>query len=84
MKDRELVIVIHGTAEAIASGSISVISSHAGTRIYERDKVDSRLTVSEDAPPYFSDLGSAMNYIKDHPNEPVQLALSEARRCDLL
>lgn len=79
------VIVIYGTREEIISGSVSVINGHNGARVYDRDMVDTRLlSEGQTTLPYFSDLSKALGFISENPKEPVQLALSEARRCNLL
>lgn len=82
--DLDKVIVVWGTKDDLASGSISVLDSHGGTRIYTKDKVDTRLLSSSENLRYFDDLNNAMNYIASHPMQPVQLALTEARRCNLV
>lgn len=71
------VIVTWSTPEDIADNLVHCISGYSGVRVYERDRVDSRLTDpfgNNPVPlPYFDNMNQAKSYMAANPRKCVQL-----------
>jgi len=78
------VIVIWSNAKNLKDGLVNTLNGHTGVRVYEKDKVDSRIMMSEEQLPFFSEMQSAIDYMKENADKPVQLCIKTARKFDLL
>ncbi len=83
------VIVVWSTPDAIADNTVHCITGYGGVRVYDRDKVDSRLVApfgkDRDAAtlPYFDNMAEAKAYMAANPRKCVQLNFVVAARYGL-
>jgi hypothetical protein len=78
------VIVIWSKPDLLEEGIVNMLNSYNGVRIYEKDKLDSRLITKEEPTlPYFDDMIAAQKYMYENPDKLIQLDLTVARQYKL-
>lgn len=77
------VIVIWSKPSDLENGIVNCLTSYAGVRVYEKDRLDPRLLADDNPLPYFEDISAAQSYMYKNPNKQIQLERSEAKRYNL-
>lgn len=80
MSTTEKVIVIWGSKDSIENGLVNVLDSYEGTRVYDRDMVDGRLTPDGNNLPYAGTIDAAVKHMVKNPGKPVQFPLTLAKK----
>lgn len=74
----EVMIVWSNSKESFDEGIVHVLTSHAGTRVYEKDKLDSRLTMTQDfgetlTLPFADNWQQAHKFMTYNPGKQLQI-----------
>jgi hypothetical protein len=65
MEKTPKVIIVWGFSKEF--GTINTLNSYCGVRVYEKDKLDSRVTMGGENPPYFRNAHEALEFLKNNP-----------------
>lgn len=83
-KTPKVVIVWVNSKEDLEEGYIHYLNSYTGIRVYERDKLDPRITLGSDEPlPFARDWAYAYAFLANNPKKQIQITTGLAKRLDL-
>lgn len=83
-KAPKVVIVWVNSKEDLEEGYIHYLNSYTGIRVYEKDKLDPRITMGSDEPlPFARDWEYAYAFLANNPGKKLQLRTYLAKRLGL-
>ena len=84
-KKTKVIVAWASSEENLEEGILNVLDSFMGTRVYEKDNVDTRcLTKAEPSLPFFDNIREASDWMKSNINKQVQLEYNMAKSCGLV
>lgn len=84
VKTPKVVIVWVNSKEDLEEGYIHYLNSYTGIRVYEKDKLDPRITMGSDEPlPFADEWEDAYDFLADNPKKQIQITTGLAKRLGL-
>lgn len=85
----KVMIIWAQSKESLEEGTINVLDSHAGTRVYEKDKLDPRLTMTENfgevlTLPFADNWLDAKWFMSNNPGKQLQITTVLGKQLGLL
>ena len=88
VKKIQVMIVWAISKEYLDNGIIHVLNSYTGPRVYERDKLDSRLTMTKNfgevlTLPFADNWKEAKKFMEDNPGKQLQITTGLGKKLGL-
>jgi hypothetical protein len=84
VKTPKVVIVWVNNKEDLEEGCIHYLNSYMGIRVYEKDKLDPRITMGSNEPlPFADEWDDAYQFLTNNPKKQIQITTGLAKRLGL-